>query len=120
VRRPPKRNRKTFGYRVVEIADPEAGSRVVAEPSDSASRGSGLIEHPLGIAQERRSGIGQRDLARVAADQLHAQVGFELAQLTAHRGLGQVQTSRGTPEMQLLGERDEDPEMAKFHDAPSV
>src|ERR1700734_1287403 len=88
------------------------------KPADPAGRSVSLIEDAPSVWQKPRPDVGQGHLPGVATDQLHAQPILELAQLTAHRGLGEVQTERSAPEVQLLGKRDKDAEVTKFHGAP--
>ena len=62
--------------------------------------------------------IGELNPAAGALQQGHAQLGLEPADLLAERGLRDVQSLRGTPEVELLGNRDEvldQPEIEPFH-----
>src|SRR5690349_4117451 len=50
----------------------------------------------------------------------HAELGLELADLLAHRRLGDVQPLCRAAEMQLLGDGDEVAEMSQFHGSHSA
>ena len=77
-----------------------------------------LLEHAAGLRQQRPSRIGEQDAALRAVEQLHAELGLELADLLADGGLRDVQALRRAPEVQLLGDSDEVPQVAEFHGRP--
>jgi hypothetical protein len=54
-------------------------------------------------------------VAAVALEQRHAQARLERLDLLGERRRGDVQTVGGAAEMQLLGDRDEVPQLAQLH-----
>ena len=74
-----------------------------------------LVEHPAGLFEQRRARVGERDAALRAVEQAHAELVLELADLLAHGRLRHVQPLGSAAEVELLRDRYEVPQMAKFH-----
>ena len=75
-----------------------------------------LLERLLRFDQEAFAGMGQGDRALgLAREQLGSEHGFQGADLVAERGGRDIEARGGAAEMQLLGDRDEVPEVAEFH-----
>ena len=86
---------------------------------DRAGGGDGHVElgeHGAGVAQEGLARRGQLHPAARALQQRAAELGLERVDLLAERRLGDVQSRRGAPEVQLLGDGDEIAKLAEFHD----
>jgi hypothetical protein len=110
-----QRLRHDRGKRRGDVADPHVTDRAVVGSTGRHSRHLRPLEHPACLSQECGSGVGQRDLAARAIEQLQAEVLLELADLLADRRLGHVQLLRGTADVQLLLDRNEISELPKFH-----
>ncbi len=70
------------------------------------------VEGRPALDQQHGPGLGQRDGAAGAVEQGHAEPPFELTDRPRQRRLRHPQPLRGTPEVQLLGDRDEVPQLA--------
>ena len=71
------------------------------------------------MIEKGSAGGGQFDAARAAGKQLHADLMFEIPDLTAKRGLGRMQPPFGRHrEAAFLGDRDEIAKMPQLHAAP--
>ncbi len=73
------------------------------------------IEDRARFGQQRFAGLGQLDAARLAAEQLHLELGFEGADLLAQRRLLDAESFRRAGDMPLLGDGDEITEVPQFH-----
>src|SRR5436190_8009604 len=67
------------------------------------------------VVIERFTRRSERDTALRPREQLKAELAFKGADLLAQRRLDDVQTLGGPPEVHLLGDSDEVPEMTKLH-----
>ena len=67
------------------------------------------------FGEQRLPRLGQLDAARLAAEQLHLQFGFECSDLLAERRLLDAQPLGGAGDVAFLGDRDEVAEMAQLH-----
>ena len=65
--------------------------------------------------QQHRPGLGQRDGAAGAVQQRHAEPPFELPDRPRQRRLRDPEPLRGPPEVQLLGDGDEVPQLPRLH-----
>ncbi len=74
-----------------------------------------LTENVAGLVQEKTAGVRQRDEVTRAVKQLHTEIAFQISNLVGEGRLGNMELFRGATEMQLLGDRDEIPEMAQVH-----
>jgi len=74
-----------------------------------------LPQHRFGFGKQHLAGLRQLDAARLAAEQLHPQLGFERPDLLAQRRLLDAEPVGGARHMPLLGDGDEVAEMAQFH-----
>ena len=72
------------------------------------------VHHLPAAAQEGLAGGGQGDLPAAPRQQGHAELRLELADRPAERRLRDVEPLGGAPEMQLLGDREEVPEVSKL------
>ncbi len=76
----------------------------------------GLLQRLARLDQETLTRMGEGDRALgLAREQLGAEQGFQGADLVAQRRRRDIEARGGTREMQLLGDRDEIPEVAEFH-----
>jgi hypothetical protein len=66
-----------------------------------------LGDDALGAGQQRPAGIGQRDAAVPAREQLGAQPGLQAAHLLGQRGLGDEQGLGGAGETHCVGHGEE-------------
>jgi hypothetical protein len=65
-----------------------------------------------GLIEEDFSLVGEGDLSAVAMQQLDADLSFEVGDLFADRGLGDVKSASGVAESLPLGDSDEISEVA--------
>ena len=103
----------------------EAGRGADGEPSPGHAReGPGFRSRGRHVGQdaadERQQGLavrrqGHQALARPAIEQLDAELALEKADLTAERGLGQVEAGRRPGEVLLLGHRHRDRQLVQLH-----
>ena len=68
-----------------------------------------------GIGQERLAGVGRLDAARLAAEQLRAELAFERPHLLAQRRLLDAEPLGRPRDLSLLGDGDEVAQVAKLH-----
>ena len=88
------------------------GERGAAGP---AVRGVDGVEGGPALAQQHRSGLGQGDGAAGAFQQRHSEPPFELPDRPRQRRLGDPDPLRGAPEVQLLGDGHEVPQLPRLH-----
>jgi hypothetical protein len=81
----------------------------------SALQVLGPFQQRAGGREQRRAGRGQGHRAAVAVEQPHPKVVFEGLDLLRQRGPGDQQPLGGPAEVQLLGHRDEIPQLAQLH-----
>ena len=74
-----------------------------------------LGEDPARAGHQRAPGLGDRDAPRGPFDQRQSDLLLEPADLLGQRGLGDVLARGGAGEVLLVGQRDQVPELAKFH-----
>ena len=74
----------------------------------------GRYQDLAGFVQERRPRGGQRDMMRTPIQQRNAELPLEALDLLAERGLSNMLASRGLAEVELLSERDEEPELTEL------
>ncbi len=99
---------------VLEITQANAAAGEVGE---RAGLGLGLGdggEDAAGVIDEGGADRGEGD-AGVAIEQANVEVGLELGELLAQRGLGDGEAQGGAAEVQLLGEREDRAEVAELH-----
>ena len=101
--------------RRADEVDPQSAGLAGVDPPRGGDRAVELAEQLTGVAQERLAGRGQLDPSARAGQQRAAELLLELAYLLAQRRLGDVQAGGGAAEMQLLCDRDEIAQLAKFH-----
>ena len=90
--------------------------RVPVPASRARSRGAvGAGQQVARVLEQRRARRRERDAAAVALEQAHAELCLERPDLLADARLRQMQALGGAAEVQLLGDRDERPELAEFH-----
>lgn len=78
----------------------------------------GVVQHTSSLGQQRGSGIGERDAPLAAVEEPHTELVLELSNLLADCRLGDVPPLGGTPEVQLVRDRNEIPEVSEFHRLP--
>jgi hypothetical protein len=97
-------------------------------PAGVAGRGEGgaagtavggvdRVEGGPALDQQHRPGLGQRDGAAGAFQQRHPEPPFELPDRPRQRRLRDPEPLRGPPEMQLLRDGDEVPQLPRLHTA---
>jgi hypothetical protein len=64
-----------------------------------------FVQHALDRAFQVAAGLGWHHLARVAVEQAHAELLFQVGDMPAHRRLAQVQVLGRPAEMPLAGHR---------------
>jgi hypothetical protein len=77
-------------------------TRFGAQPVDHLTGGLGLGQHGLGVAVHAHADIGDREAARGALQQAHAQVGLQLADAPAQARLGDAQCTFGRSESAVV------------------
>ena len=80
----------------------------------------GLIEDAPSQVEEHAAGLGQLHPAAGAVEDLYPQLLLEPPDLLAQCGLGDVLTLGRPPEVQLLSDSDEVPQLAQLHRRPPV
>jgi hypothetical protein len=87
-------------------------------PLEALGGRAGALEHLRELvvrrsrfSEEPLAQRGQRGSTAGSAEQLPAELGLELAQRLAHPRRRQLQPLGGPPEVELLGEREEDPDL---------
>ena len=96
---------------------PELGQAPGELAADGQGRGDGLVDvlqQPPGPVEQRLARDRQLDAVRGAAQEIAAQQQLEPADLTAERGLGEVEAVRRAPEVELLGDGDERSEVTQL------
>ena len=88
-----------------------------ARLADLDQRGGQLGEQPARLRQEGAPDLGQRDRARGALHQLHAELRLEVLEAPREGGLRDVELARGLVEAALLRDREEglQPEAVEIH-----
>ena len=89
------------------------------DPPDGRDRDVELVEHRARVSQERLAGRGELDAAAGAVQQPASELILEPRDLLAQGRLGDVQASRRTAEVKLLGDGDEVTQLAQFHGSSS-
>ena len=118
------------GVRVEQLRQQLAGRAGLRDEDQAgvAGRGEGgaagaavggvdRVEGGPALAQQHRSGLGQRDGAAGAFQQRHPEPPFELPDRPRQRRLRDPEPLRGPPEVQLLGDGDEVPQLPRLHAA---
>lgn len=97
--------------------EPGAAVRGLTGAAGTAVRGVHRVQGRAALAEQHRSGPGERDAAAVPFEQRHAEAPFELADRPRQRRLGDAQAARGAAEVQFLGDRDEVAKLPRLHPA---
>ena len=100
------------GQGVRHVADPQPRPRRLVRVAGGELGDLGLVEHAAGLHEQGGAGHGERHAAVGPVEQADSELGLELADLLAHGRLRDVQTLGGAAEVQLLGDRDEVPQMS--------
>src|SRR4051812_24003838 len=79
-----------------------------------------LSQHPSRLLEHGSARGCERDLPLGAVEEPHAQFLLELANLLTDRRLRHMETLCRSAEVQLLGNRDEVPQMTQFHSRSSL
>jgi hypothetical protein len=77
-------------------------------------RSIGELDGLAGMVEEDTPGVRELDAPAIAAQELDTGGALELQDLLGETGLGDVESFRGSPEMKLLGNRDEVPELTEI------
>lgn len=96
------------------VGDGEPAVRAGGEAAAGRGRAVDPLEDRPRLVEEVAAGLGERHGARGPAEQRHGEPRLELGDEAAHRGLGDAQPFGGAPEAQLLGDGDEDREVAQL------
>ena len=93
-----------------------ASRRSRSPPTERVAKtaSSTIGEQPPRAVEQRVAGQRQLDPMRGAAQQVAADEPFQAADLPAQRGLGHEQPGRGAPEVELLGDRHERPQVPQL------
>ena len=78
-----------------------------------------LIDDDAGVAHQDIAGLGRDHALRAAKQQRAAQFGFQVADMQAQRGLGDVEKFSGLGKRSLLHNRDEISELPEIHIEPT-
>ena len=104
-----------FVGKLRDEADGEAAGFAARGASGGAGGLVGGAQEAVGVFEEDLAGGGERDVVAVAVEEGRAEFFFELLDLHAERGLGDVQAFGGAAEAEFLGGSDEIAEVAEFH-----
>jgi hypothetical protein len=96
--------------------EPDAADDARLEVAAGRAGDVGGRQDRAGALEQQHAGGGQVDAARVALEQLDAELGFQPADLRGQRGLGDPNALSGAREAVLFGDRDEVAQMAQLHD----
>ena len=91
----------------IEPQPPERPALLLAEILEG---GGNLVDRRPQPLDEAHPGVGQRNAARGAVEETHAEPPLELTHRVAERGRGHAETRRRDPEVQMIGQRDKRPE----------
>jgi hypothetical protein len=85
-------------------------------PSHGSGGLLGLRDHGSGFGEEHSTGISQLDVACGPVEEGRLQFGLETPNLLAQGRLRYMELRRGPPEVELIGDREEIPQMTQLHD----
>ena len=112
---PAQRARDRARQRRRRVADPQPHRRPCRGRARGATGHLGLLEDPPRLLEHRGAGLRQLDAAVGPLQEPDPELGLELADLLAHRGLRDVQALGRAAEVQLLGDGDEVAEVPELH-----
>jgi hypothetical protein len=78
-------------------------------------RSIGELDGLTGMVEEDAPGLGEFDASAIAAQELNPHRPLELQDLLRETGLGDMETFCGSPEMELLRDSDEVPELTEIY-----
>ena len=78
-------------------------------------RSVGELDRLTGVVEEDAAGVGELDSSAIADEELDADGAFELQDLLRETRLGDVEAIGCPPEVELLGDGDEVPELAEIN-----
>lgn len=96
-------------------AEADLAGRVLGRRAHQLPRPRQLAQDRARVLAEDEAEIGRRDAARVALEQLDAELFLERADVLAERGLGDAQRFGRLREAARLGDLDEVAELAEIH-----
>src|SRR5215831_6677026 len=97
-------------------AHDELPDLTTSRPSHGSSGLLGLRDHGSSFGEEQSTGIRQLDVTCCPVEEGRLQLGLQTPNLLAQRRLRYVELRRGPPEVELLGDREEVPQMTQLHD----
>ncbi len=111
--------RQQFAGRAGFRGEDHAGVAGRGEGSTAGATLGGLdrIQRRPALPEEHRPGLSQGDRAAGAFQQHRPEAPFELADRPRQRGLRDPEPQRGPPEVQLLSDGDEVPQLPRLHAA---
>src|SRR5262249_37419849 len=90
-----------------------------SRPSHRSGGLFGVRDHGSGFGEKHSTGICQLDVTCRPAEEWHLQFGLEAPNLLAQGRLRYVELRRRPPEVELLGDREEVPQMTQLHVGPN-
>ena len=100
--------------------DGDTADRLVAAGAEILARMRHQLQHRHAMIEQALAGVGQRDAAAVAQEELLAQFGLEAAHLAAERGLRDVEHHGSLAEAAEFGDVDEIFELLEIHGPETV
>jgi hypothetical protein len=110
-----QRARHASRKRIGQAADAQARGGLGAGAARRLLCDLGVAQHAPRLLEEGAAGTREGDAALAAIEELDPELLLELADLLAHRRLGDVQTLRCLAKVQLLRDGDEVPQMPELH-----
>ena len=95
-------------------AEPQRAEHAAPGPRRVGERRVDRRQRGAAVGEQPPPGLGQLDVAGRAHEQLDAELGLELPDRLAERRRGHVQPVGRAREAELLGDRDEVPQMAQL------
>lgn len=103
-----------------DVSHGQSFLRAFAECLHLLHRVAAAAEQIARVGEESFSGGSELEAGLFAVEQFDAEFLFEIAQLPAHRGLGNAQTRRRTADVQLFRDRHEVAQVPKFHSLADI
>jgi len=95
--------------------DREPPALEAREAGDLGTGGVEVGEHAFGPGEQDRPGVGQGDPPGAPLEEGSPDLGLELPDLLAHRGLGDPEVRGGAGEVPMLGDRGEVAQLVQLH-----
>ncbi len=108
--------RQPFRCRVLADAEPESAFLSLSNASGRARRPLDLCQDAAAVFQKTLAGRGQSDDPLTLPDEeIEAELGLKSRNLLGERRLRDPEPLCGTPDAELLGDRDEVAKLAQLH-----